>query len=470
MRTHQEVWSSCQSIIKDNVTKESYRALFEKIHSLSLVDNKLTVQVPSHFIYEYIEENYLDLLRKTIRRELGEDAQLEYSITVAGQSSRPIPQQFTGTPRNKPIPLTNAGDKPIGAFNPFVMPGLRNLEIDPQLDPKYSFENYIEGDCNKLARGAGLDIAKNPGATAFNPLFVYGGTGLGKTHLVQAIGLEVKKFHPEKVVLYVNANKFKEQYTTAVLKNDINNFLYFYQMVDVLILDDVHDFATQTKTQDTFFHIFNQLHCSKKQIILTCDKSPVEIEGFEPRILSRFKWGLSAEITQPDYNTRLAIFRYKVYKDGIDLEDEIIEYLADKVKNNIREFEGVLNRLLAEATFNKRAITMEMVASVVNKNIRNNQKELSITGVYKAVCEHLNIPFEQAQTATRKREIVQVRQIAMYFCKNLTKSSLSSIGEHIGGKNHATVLHACKQVTNQMETDKGYFEMVSALERKLKVS
>ncbi|MGL4364398.1 MAG: chromosomal replication initiator protein DnaA [Bacteroidales bacterium] len=471
MRTHQEVWTACQAIIKDNVTEETYNNLFKKIASLSLVESKLTVQVPSHFVYEYIEENYLDLLSKTIRKELGSDAQLEYSITVAGQAMRPIPQQSSETPRNKPVSLMQAGEKPLTSFNPFVIPGLRKLEIDPQLDPKYAFENYIEGESNKLARSVGLEIAKKPGESAFNPLFVYGGTGLGKTHLAQAIGLEVKKLHPEKVVLYVNANKFKEQYTNAAaLKNDINSFLHFYQMVDVLILDDVHDFATQAKTQNAFFHIFDQLHRSKKQIILTCDKAPVEIEGFEPRILSRFKWGLSAEITPPDYQTRLAIFRYKIYKDGIDLEDEIIEFLANKITNNIREFEGVLNRLLAEATFNKKAITMSMVMNVVNQNIRSHQKELSITGVYKSICEYLNVPFELAQSKTRKREVVQVRQIAMYFCKSLTKSSLSSIGEHIGGKNHATVLHACKQVTNQIETDRGYSEMVATLERKLKMA
>lgn len=464
---HQEAWSRCLQIIKDNVSEESYKALFEKITPLNLEDSTLTIQVPSHFIYEYLEENYLDLLRKTIRKELGENAKLEYSVMVAGAASRPMPQ-MEKAPRNKPVPLSSSTEKPVNRFNPFVMPGLRNLEIDPQLNPKYSFENYIEGECNKLARNAGLAIAQNPGEGAFNPLFINGGTGLGKTHLAQAIGLETKKLHPEKIVLYVNANKFKEQYTSAVQKNEINNFLHFYQMVDVLILDDVHDFAGQSKTQDTFFHIFDQLHRSKKQIILTSDKAPVDIEGLEPRILSRFKWGLPVEITSPDYATRLAIYKHKVYKDGIELADEIIEYLADKVSNNVREFEGVLNRLLAEATFNKKSISMDMVVSVVNKNIKNTQKELSVDSIYRSVCEYFSIASDNAQSKTRKREIVQARQIAMYFSKHLTKSSLASIGAQIGGKNHATVLHACKTVNNLMETDRGFADIVNNIEKKLK--
>ncbi len=465
---YQEVWNRCLQIIKDNVGEESYKALFEKIVPLKLEGSTLTIQVPSHFIYEYLEENYLDLLRKTIRKELGENARLEYSVMVAGTASLPLPQ-IEKAPRNKPVPLSSVpGDKPVGRFNPFVMPGLRNLEIDPQLNPKYSFENYIEGECNKLARNAGLAIAQNPGESAFNPLFINGGTGLGKTHLAQAIGLETKKFHPEKIVLYVNANKFKEQYTSAVQKNEINNFLHFYQMVDVLILDDVHDFAGQSKTQDTFFHIFDQLHRSKKQIILTSDKAPVDIEGLEPRILSRFKWGLPVEITAPDYETRLAIYRHKVHKDGIELSDDIVEFLADKVSNNVREFEGVLNRLLAEATFNKKSLSMEMVVGVVNKNIKNTQKELTVDSIYKIVCEYFNVTPDNAQSKTRKREIVQARQIAMYFSKTLTKSSLASIGAQIGGKNHATVLHACKTVNNLMETDRSYSDIVRNIEKKLK--
>jgi chromosomal replication initiator protein len=470
MLGHKEVWDSCLKIIKDNISEAGYKAFFEKVTPLRLEGSMLTLQAPSQFICDYIEEHYIDLLRKTLRKELGADAKLQYSVVVAGEGTPPVSSKTGSTPRNKPVSLPSAtiGNIKVKGFNPFIMPGLPNLEIDPQLNPKYAFENYIEGPCNKLARNAGLSIAQNPGTTSFNPLFINGNTGLGKTHLAQAIGLEVKKLHPERLVLYVNANKFKEQYTSAVQKNEINNFLHFYQMVDVLILDDVHDFAGQIKTQDTFFHVFDQLHRSKKQIILTSDKAPVDIEGLEPRILSRFKWGLPAELTAPDYETRLAIYRHKVRRDGIDIDDEIIEYLAEKVSSNVREFEGVLNRLLAEATFNRKVISMNMVVSVVNKNIKNTQKEFTVDGIYKTVCDYFKIATDNAQSKTRKREIVQARQIAMYFSKNLTKTSLASIGAQIGGKNHATVVHACKTLNNLMETDRNFCEMVGNIEKKLK--
>ena len=472
MLGHKEVWDSCLKIIRDNISESVYKAFFEKVTPLRLEGNMLTLQAPSQFICDYIEEHYIDLLRKTLRKELGADAKLQYSVVVAGEATRPVLSRSASTPRNKPVPLpaNSPSSARIKGFNPFIMPGLPSLEIDPQLNPKYTFDNYIVGACNKLARNAGLSIAQNPGTTTFNPLFINGNTGLGKTHLAQAIGLEVKKLHPDKLVLYVNANKFKEQYTSAVQKNEINNFLHFYQMVDVLILDDVHDFAGQTKTQDTFFHIFDQLHRSKKQIILTSDKSAVEIEGLEPRILSRFKWGLPAELTAPDYETRLAIYRHKVRKDGIDIDDDIIEYLAEKVSSNVREFEGVLNRLLAEATFNRKVISMDMVVNVVNKNIKNTQKEFTVDNIYRVVCDYFKIPTDSAQSKTRKREIVQARQIAMYFSKSLTKTSLASIGAQIGGKNHATVVHACKTVNNLMETDRNFLEMVNNIEKKLKVT
>jgi chromosomal replication initiator protein len=348
------------------------------------------------------------------------------------------------------------------------MPGLQGIEVNPQLNPKYVFENFIEGDCNKLARNSGASIAQRPGETSFNPLFIHGGSGLGKTHLAQAIGLEVKKLHPEKVVLYVSAYQFLEQYTTTVQKNTLNDFLHFYQMVDVLILDDVHDFAGKPKTQDTFFHLFDYLQQAKKQVILTADKPLAGIEGLEQRILSRFKWGLSVELTPPEYETRLAIYTHKVRKDGISIDDNIIVYLAEKVVNNVREFEGVLNCLLAEATFNHKAISLEMAINVVNRNIRNTQHELSVNTIYKTVCSYLNIASDNAQTKTRRREMVQARQVAMFFSKKLTKASLASIGAQIGNKNHATVLHACKTVNNLMETDHAYADMIGNIEKRLK--
>ncbi|GHT66395.1 chromosomal replication initiator protein DnaA [Bacteroidia bacterium] len=465
METPQQIWENCLKVIKDNVTESNFDALFKGLIPLEIKnDNTLVLQASTLFIVEYIEGNFLDLMRMTLRKELGNSAKLEW-VTLMGKTlSNPIPQQDTVAPRNKSVQLA----PPSGKFNPFVMPGLRSLEINPQLNPKYSFENYIEGECNRLARSAGLAIAKHPGKAEFNPIFIYGGTGLGKTHLAHAIGLETKKLHPDKVVLYLSAHKFQEQFTNASLKNEVNDFLNFYQMIDVLILDDVHDFASKTGTQNAFFHIFDHLYRLQKQLIFTADMSPVLLKDFEPRILGRFKWGLTAELTSPDYETRLKIFKYKLYQDGIDLSDDILEFLALKVSSNVREFEGVLHTLLAETTFNKKPLTLEFVESIVNKNVKIMKREFTMDHIYKTVCNYYNVEPDNVQSSTRKREIVQARQVAMYFCKELTNSSLQLIGSYIGNKNHATVLHACKTVGNQKETDRSFRETINSIEKKIK--
>ena len=345
MNTYKEVWTNCLKIIKDNVQAVSYLTWFEPIVPVRLDSNVLTIQVPSPFFYEYLEERYIDILRKTLRKELGPDAKLEYSIVMDNNkvsNSKPFtvkyPAQNKTELKNKPVPFPIQSDG--GSIkNPFIIPGLKKLEIDPQLNPDYTFANFVEGDCNKLSRSAGYAVAQNPGKTAFNPLFIYGSSGLGKTHLAQSIGIEVKERFPDKLVLYVNANKFQNQYVAAVIKNEVNDFLHFYQMIDVLIIDDVQEFAGKEKTQDTFFHIFNHLHQSGKQLILTSDKAPVELQGLEQRLLTRFKWGLSADLQQPDFETRVAILKRKIYNDGIVIPDEVIEYLASSITSNIRELD-----------------------------------------------------------------------------------------------------------------------------------
>jgi chromosomal replication initiator protein len=353
--------------------------------------------------------------------------------------------------------------------NPFVIPGIKKLHVDPQLNPDYSFANFVEGDCNRLARSAGYAVAQNPGGTAFNPLLIYGGSGLGKTHLAQAIGIEVKEKSPDKIVLYVNANKFQTQFVEAIRNNNRNDFLHFYQMIDVLILDDVQEFAGKEKTQDTFFHIFNHLHQSGKQLILTSDKPPVELKGMEQRLLSRFKWGLSADLQVPDFETRVAILQKKVYADGIHMPVEVLEYIASQVTNNVRELEGALVSLLAQSTLNKKEITLDLVREMIDKLVKNTTRELSIDYIQKIVSDYFNIPVDLMHSKTRKREIVQARQISMYFSKNLTKSSLALIGSQIGGKDHATVLHACKTVNNLLDTDKRFRLYIEEIEKKLKM-
>ena len=472
---HERIWNNCLNVIKDNVPSISFRTWFEPIVPLKLDNDILTIQVPSPFFYEYLEEQYIDILRKVIKKELGPDAKLEYNVIMQNNSysnSKPYTVKFPArnTKEIKNIPVSVPLDTSENTIrNPFVIPGLKKLDIDPRLNPENSFDNFIEGECNRLARSAGFAVSKNPGGTAFNPLLVYGDSGLGKTHLAQAIGIEVKELFPEKTVLYVNANKFQTQFVDAIRNNNKNDFLHFYQMIDVLIIDDVHEFAGKEKTQDTFFHIFNHLHQSGKQLILTSDKPPVELQGMESRLLSRFKWGLSADLQAPDFETRMAILKKKTYHDGIELPEEVLEYISTHISDNIRELEGALISLLAQSTLNKKEITLDLTKEMIDKLIKSTKREISIDYIQKVVCNYYNIGLEQLQSKTRKREIVQARQVAMFFSKTLTKSSLATIGSQIGGKDHATVLHACKTVNNLIETDKRFRLQVDEIEKKLKM-
>jgi chromosomal replication initiator protein len=466
---YKKIWAKCLQVIKDNVPASTYETWFAPIVPSRLVDNVLTLEVPTIFFYEYLEGNFIDLLRKTIRRELGSAAKLEYSIKFPGAPELKYPTQNKPELRNKDIPYPNPsirGETKI--VNPFTIPGLKKLEIDPQLNPNYNFANFVEGECNRLGRSAGLSIADNPGKTAFNPMFIWGNSGLGKTHLAQAIGIEIKERYPDKIVLYVDARRFEAQYIDAVIKNNkINDFLYFYQMMDVLILDDVHEFAGKTATQNTFFHIFNHLHQLEKQLILTSDRPPVELKGMEERLLSRFKWRLFVELKSPDLNTRIAILKKKIYNDGIVIKDEVIEFLASNITNNIRELEGALISLLAQSTLNKKEITIELVSEMLGKLINTSKREITIEEIRKIVCEFFELSPDQLLSQTRKREIVQARQIAMYLSKNHTRYSSAAIGAQIGGKDHTTVLHACKTVKDLIDTNKTFKSNMQELERKL---
>ncbi len=471
---HRSAWEKCLNVIKDNVPSSSFKTWFEPIEPVKLDNKVLTIQVPSAFFYEYLEEQFIDILRKTLRMVLGNGAKLEYNVVLGNKNgSEPYtvnyPTNNNNKIQNKPLTVPLKAEERASIKNPFIIPGIQKLQIDPQLKPDNTFENFVEGDCNRLARSAGYAVSQNPGGTAFNPLMIYGNSGLGKTHLAQAIGIEVKERFPDKVVLYVNANKFQTQFTEATRNNNRNDFLHFYQMVDVLILDDVHEFAGKEKTQETFFHIFNHLHQMGKQLILTSDKPPIELKGMEQRLLSRFKWGLTADLQTPDFETRMEILRRKVYKDGISLSEEVMEYIASHVTNNVRELEGALVSLLAQSMLNKREITLELAAKLINKLVKNSKRELSIEYISKVVCDYFNMPVDALQTKTRKREIVQARQIAMYFSKSLTKYSLASIGAQIGSKDHATVLHACKTVNNLKDTDKNFRQFVEDIEKKLKM-
>jgi chromosomal replication initiator protein len=473
-KTSTHVWNSCLQIIKDNIPAQSFKTWFEPIKALRLEGNVLTIQVPSLFFYEWLEEHYVGLLRKTVKKQLGEDGRLEYNIVVE-KSSTSIPYT-TNMPsngngaegKNQSMPMPISLNKDIK--NPFVIPGLKKLQVDPQLNQNYTFENFIEGDCNRLARSAGYAVAGKPGGTSFNPLMIYGGVGLGKTHLVQAIGNEIKRTLTDKLVLYVSCEKFTQQFVAALKNNNINDFVNFYQAMDVLIMDDVHNFAGKEKTQDIFFHIFNHLHQSGKQLIITSDKAPKDLSGLEERLLSRFKWGLSADLQIPDLETRMAILNKKMYFDGIELPSEVIEYVAHNIDNNVRELEGAMVSLLAQSTLNKKEIDLNLAKSMLKNFIKNSSKEISMEYIQKLVCEYFEVPIEMVKSKTRKREIVQARQISMYLAKLHTKTSLKSIGAFFGGRDHSTVIYACQTVDDLIDTDKKFKGYVADIQKKLKMS
>ncbi len=474
LTNYEEIWNNCLTVIRNNVSHQNFKIWFEPILPVSIKDNILTIQVPSQFFYEWLEENYITLLKKTIKKELGKEGKLEYHIVLENSSkSKPyvskIPSSNQKEIQNNPvnIPMNVSTNK---IRNPFIIPGLQKININPQLNKAYTFDSFVEGECNRLARSAGYAVAQNPGGTSFNPLFIYGSGGLGKTHLANAIGIEAKNIDHEKIVLYVTADKFQTQFIDAIMDNKKNDFVHFYQSIDLLIIDDVQFLSGKEKTQDVFFHIFNHLHQNGKQLILTSDKAPVDIIGMEQRLLSRFKWGLSADLQAPGLETRLAILRKKIKKDGIEISNEVIEYIAYSITTNVRELEGALISLLAQASLNKKEINIDLARNMLDKFVRNTVREVSIDYIQKVICDYFDIPIEIMKSKTRKREIVQCRQLAMYFAKQLTKNSLAMIGKHCGNKDHATVLHACKTVNNLADTDKRFKGYISDIEKRLTIS
>jgi len=459
--TAESVWNRCLLFIRDNVSEQVFKTWFEPIVAMELTDNALYIQVPSKFFYEWLEEHYVKILKSALIKELGHNAKLIYRIRMEQTSGnvQPFTEQLPSTHR-EPV-KTQELDVPVQRKNPelknpFVIPGIRNVKIESQLNSNYSFDNFLEGESNRLARSAGMAVANKPGGTAFNPLMIYGGVGLGKTHLAHAIGVEIKDKHPEKTVLYISAEVFTQQYIDSVRKQTRNDFIYFYQLIDVLIVDDIQFLSGKSGTQDVFFHIFNYLHQNGKQVILTSDKAPVDMQDIEQRLLSRFKWGLSAEIMQPDFETRVEIIKSILFRDGVDMHENVIEYVAKNVKTNIRELEGAIISLIAQSSFNKKEVTVELAKQVIDKFVKNVKKEISIDYIQKVVSDYFKLDIDTLCSKSRKRHIVQARQLAMFFAKKYTKSSLANIGSQIGDRDHATVLHACKTVDNLLETDKEF--------------
>ena len=462
------VWNNCMNFIRQNIEPQQFNVWFKPIVPLSLEDNMLTVEVPSEFFREYLEDAYLNILKAALKKELGAAAKLTYVVKpVQQQPPLRYPAAHGQTPVNKTIQVNTF--TPAGNPGPFVYPGIQRVQVNPHLNPVYNFKNLVVGECNRMGYTAGESISAAPGKTAFNPLFLFGGPGLGKTHIAQAIGIAIKEKYPELVVLYVPANRFKTQFMDAAgVKNKLTDFMAFYMKMDVLIMDDIQDLVGQS-TQNALFNIFNHLHQCGKQLIFTSDRPPVELESFEERLLSRLKWGLSVELQKPDFNTRLEMLQARAFREGVrdQIPDEVLIYLATTIKSNFRELEGALISLIANATLAHKEVTVALAEKITEKIVGEQHTEITIDKVQTAVCDYFNISREMLLSKTRKRHIVQARQIAMYMSRNMINCSLSTIGSEIGGKDHATVLHACTTVTDLMSTDKTFKQYVTDIEKML---
>ncbi|MEM9416801.1 MAG: chromosomal replication initiator protein DnaA [Bacteroidota bacterium] len=459
------VWDRCLQFIQEQISEQSFKTWFKPIVPKQLENNTLTIQVPSQFFYEWLEEHYLALLQQVIHRELGPQGKLEYSIIVDKGTKRQQP--FTIKLPLHPSPYATQ-QAPPDLRSPFALKEVGSAYKTALLNPNYTFDSFIEGDCNQLARSAAQAIAQKPGGTAFNPFMVYGGVGLGKTHVVQALGNAIKANFTDKFVLYVSSEQFTTQFIEAVRNNRLQDFSHFYLQADLLILDDVQFLAGKDKTQEIFFHIFNHLHQAGKQIVMTSDCPPRELKGLQERLLSRFKWGLTADLQQPDFETRVAIIHSKMEADGIDIEEELVQYVAHSVETNIRELEGVLISLIAHASLNKEKINLELAKQVLKNIVQEIDIEVSMDYIQKTVAGHFNVSVESLKSKSRKRELVTARQVAMYFIKKYTSHSLKSIGQYFGGRDHSTVSHALQAIDDLLDTEPHFKRSFEDLQRKVK--
>jgi len=453
---HSIVWKNCLGKIKESVTLMTYNTWFLPIKPIQISNNVLKVELPSQFFWEWIEEHYNSLINKTIAEVIGPEAKLSYIIHEISDQQDSIPDNGNGT-KNK---ITTGTTTSTVKHN-----------FESFLNTRYTFDNFITGEGNQLARAAAGAISDNPGGTSFNPFFVYGGVGLGKTHLIPAIGNEIVKNFPNKRVIYLSTDIFTVEFVEAIQSNRVNDFSNFYRSMDVLIIDDIQFLIGKEKTQDLFFHIFNILHQSKKQIILTSDKPPKNLKGLDERLTSRFQWGLSADIQPPELETRIAILKKKAEAYGMVVSGEILDYIATNITSNIRELEGCLIKILANSSLNSKEITFELVKETV-KEIATDKKiiNINIDSITKTVCNHFNIAENKIREKTRKKEVVQARQIAMYLSKEMTNSSLKTIGLHFGGRDHSTVVYACNSIETSKENDSALKKLLNDLKNQVEFS
>lgn len=457
-------WDNALALIRENVSQQQYDTWFRPIVFESFDDAKKTllVQVPSPFVYEYLEENYVDLLIKVLHRTFCEGIRLNYRVVT--DKEHKLSQDIESDPADieqKPRTIANQSPTPLDAAQP--------QQIDPQLNPHLSFANYIEGASNKLPRSVGQSIAEHPNTTQFNPMFIYGPSGCGKTHLVNAIGLRTKQLYPQKRVLYISARLFQVQYTNAVLQNSTNDFIRFYQTIDMLIVDDIQEWISAPKTQDTFFHIFDHLFRNGKRIILASDRPPVDLKGMPERLLTRFSCGLIAELEKPNTQLCVDILENKIRKDGLHIPRDVIEFISQTANGSVRDLQGVINSLMAYSIVYNSNIDMRLAERVIKRAVKIDDKPLTVDEIIETVCNHFNVSPSAVGGKSRKRDFVVARQVSMYLAQKYTKMPASRIGKLVGNRDHSTVIHSCTQVENRLKVDKEFLAEIQSLENSFKI-
>ena len=459
-------WDRALALIKGNVSEQQYNTWFKPIifESFDEATKTLLVQVPSPFVYEYLEENYVDLLSKVLRHVFCDGIRLTYRVVT--DKEHKLTQDIQAEPVEKGEfmqPITSANQSPT------VLDAAVPQAIDSQLNPHQTFGNFIEGASNKLPRAVGLSIAEHPNTSQFNPMFIYGPSGCGKTHLINAIGMQIKKIYPAKRVLYVSARLFQVQYTDSVRQNTVNDFINFYQTIDVLIVDDIQEWIGADRTQQTFFHIFDHLFRNGKRIILASDRPPVDLKGMPERLLTRFACGLIAELEKPDVQLCMAILNNKIKRDGLQIPEEVVQFIAETANGSVRDLEGVINSLLAYSVVYNSRIDMRLAERVVKRAVNIDDKPLTIDDILEKVCNHFNVSVSGVNGKSRKRELVIARQVSMYLAQKYTKMPASRIGKLVGGRDHSTVIHSCSQIEQRMKIEKGFAEEVNSIENSFKL-
>ena len=468
-----ELWNKCLAFLSENLDKNSFQNWFTPIVPLDLNLKRdeegdyyeFVLQIPSQFYLDTILEKYGDTLIMSVKRYVDKRFMLSYRIPDSGQQTLSHNPNPTTTTQTNILPSNTSKSQ---FLNPFAIPGFKKVEVPSQLKKEYTMSNFIEGKTNEFARSVGLNIVENIDRNSYSPFFVFGGVGLGKTHLAHAIGWEVKEKHPDKIVLYLSAEQFMQQYVKAAKDKKVTDFIRYYQRMDFLIIDDIHVLSGKEKTQEAFFHIFNHIQDLQKNLIFTSDKAPKDLIDFSDRIISRLKWGITAEIEPPDYDTRLKIINKKIAEQGVTMNADVVEYLVSRVSTNIRELEGALNSLIARSIHLKSDFTIQMAEETLNYLINDVSKKITIDSISKTVCHHLHLKLQDLQVESRKSELVRARQITMYLSRKYTEHTIQSIGEHIGKKDHSTVIHSCRVVENLRDTDKKFKAMFDLIERKIK--